>query len=467
MIVRFFGVVRSWIDKFFEIEKNDRIKLVNLAITYFFIIASYSVLRSLKASIFLGFVGREYQPLAKIFALAMLFPVMFLYSKVVDKVRRYQVVLIVFIFYAIVCFIFAGVFLHPVYGIRNSVTSPYRLVGWLFEFFMDFYQALIVSGFWSFVTSISTPDFANKTYGMIVAASRIGGIATTGLSVILLDNTLLEGWQSISLIAFLAAVLLLCAAFFLYRIVQKIPRNELHGYEAAYVASAQKEQTSKKTGVFEGLRLMVTEPYVMGIFGMVCCFEIINIIFDYKMEVLMSIANNNNIHAMSRFMMIYTGTFQALSFFMAFFGTTAFLRYVGVRAGIFVMPLSMLILGLVLFSHTSLSVIFVVLVISRALNYGFNNPMREILYIPTIKDIQFKSKVWIDSFGRTISKSSGSAINLMTAFQSVGFQMAYMFVFIMSISSVWLVIAYLMGRKYVKTVENNEVIGINNNGDNI
>ena len=467
MSVRFFGVVRSWVDKFFEIEKNDRIKLVNLAITFFFIIGSYSILRSLKASIFLGFVGREYQPLAKIIALAMLFPVMFLYSKVVDKVRRYQVVLIAFIFYAIVCLIFAGIFMHPIYGVRNTMTSPYRLVGWMFEFFMDFYQALIVSGFWSFVTSISTPNFANKTYGMIVAASRIGGIVSTMLGVALLNNTFLEGWMSISLIAFSGALLLLCAAFFLYRIVKKIPRNELHGYEAAYVASAQKEQSKEKTGVFEGLRLMITEPYVMGLFGMVCSFEIINIIFDYKMEVLMSIETHNNVAAMSRFMMIYTGTFQALSFFLAFFGTTAFLRYVGIRFGIFVMPLTMLGLGFVLFSYPSLSTVFVVLVISRALNYGFNNPIREVLYIPTIKDIQFKSKSWIDSFGRTISKSSGSAINLMAAFQSIGLQTVFMFVFITSVSSIWLVIAYMMGRKYVKTVENNEVIGINDNSNNL
>jgi AAA family ATP:ADP antiporter len=127
------------------------------------------------------------------------------------------------------------------------------------------------------------------------------------------------------------------------------------------------------------------------------------------------------------------------------------------------MPLSIMILGLVLFVYPSLNAIFVVLVFSRALNYGFNNPMREVLYIPTIKDIQFKSKSWIDSFGRTISKSSGSAINLITAFQSVGVQAAIMFSFVMSVSSLWLIIAYIMGRKYVKTVENNEVIGINNN----
>jgi AAA family ATP:ADP antiporter len=206
---------------------------------------------------------------------------------------------------------------------------------------------------------------------------------------------------------------------------------------------------------------MVTEPYVMGIFGMVCCFEIINIIFDYKMEVLMSIESHNNIHAMSKFMMFYTGSFQALSFIFAFLGTTTFLRYVGIRAGVFVMPLSIMVMSFALLIYPSLSTVFIVLVVSRALNYGFNNPMREVLYIPTIKDIQFKSKSWIDSFGRTISKSSGSAMNLLTAFQSAGVQAVLIFTFVMSVSSLWLVIAYLMGRKYVKTVENNEVIGVN------
>lgn len=445
-----------------NVDKNEKIKLVNLALTFFFIIGSYSILRSLKASIFLGFVGREYQPIAKIVTLLMLVPVMLFYSKLIDRVRRYQVVMIAFLFYAIVGVIFAVIFAHPVYGVRNTVTSPYRMVGWFFEFFMDFYQALIVSGFWSFVTSISTPDFANRTYGFIVAASRIGGILTTLISLFVLGVTFLADWQSISLLVLFASFLLVGAAFFLYQIIRKIPREELHGYEAAYKASIEKEHSVKKTSIFEGLRLMLTEPYVMGIFSMVCCFEVVNIIFDYKMEVLMSIETNNNIQAMSRFMMIYTGSFQALSFLFAFFGTTNFLRYIGVRVGVFVMPFLMIVLGAVLFVYPSLNVVFFVLVISRALNYGFNNPIREVLYIPTIKDIQFKSKAWIDSFGRTISKSSGSVVNLLTAFQSVNVQAAIMFSFIMSVSSIWLVVAYFMGKKYVETINNNEVIGINN-----
>ncbi len=451
--------ITTWVNQFLSIDRNDRVKLINLSFTFFFIISSYSVLRSLKTSVFLGFVGREFLPISKIISLLMLFPIMMIYSKLIDNVRRYQVVMILFFIYAIIGLVFSLILVHPVYGVGNTLKSPYRLTGWLFEFFMDFYQALIVSSFWSFVNSISTPEFANKTYGIIVAISRIGGIATTLIGLVLLESSFSSTNRSIPLLVLISSCLLFAAAFFIYRIVKEIPREQLHGYSAAYEASVKRAHSQKRPGIFEGLKLMLTEPYVMGLFGMVCCFEVLNIIFDYKMEVLMSIETNNNIHAMSKFMLIYTASFQAVSFFLAFFGTTSFLKYVGVRVAVLVMPLSIFILGILLFAYPNLKFIFVVLVLSRALNYGFNNPIREVLYIPTIKDVQFKSKAWVDSFGRTISKSSGSVINLLTAFQSIGVQTVVALVFVTTVSSIWLVVGYLMGKKYVKTIENNEVIG--------
>jgi AAA family ATP:ADP antiporter len=201
---------------------------------------------------------------------------------------------------------------------------------------------------------------------------------------------------------------------------------------------------------------MITEPYVMGIFGMVCCFEIINIIFDYKMQVLMSIETNNSVHAMSKFMLFYTGSFQALGCIFAFIGTSTFLAFVGIRVSVLVMPFAALVLALVLFAYPSLTTVFIVMVVLRALNYGFNTPIREVLFIPTVRDIQFKSKAWIEQFGRTISKSSGSTINLV---MGGGIQGLVGLSIILSISALWMSIAFLVGRKYVDTIEKNEVIG--------
>lgn len=446
------------VKKYLQVDEYDITKLIYLGFAFFFIIGSYSILRSLKTSIFLEFVGREYIPVAKIIAVGLLFPVMFLYSRLIDSVRRYQVAMSMIVGYFILGIIFSLIFLHPVYGVKNTEASPNRLIGWVFEFFMDFYQALIVSSFWSFITSISTPDFANKTYGIIVSVSRVGGILSTGISILLLSFLPIPEWYSIPLLVFIASIFLLCAALCLYQIIKRVPKEYLHGYEAAYKASLQKkiEHTQKKPNALEGIRLMVKEPYVMGIFGLVCCFELINIIFDYKMEVLMSIETNNNVHAMSKFMLFYTGSFQALGCVLALIGTTTFLSFVGMRISLMVMPFATMLLGLLLYVHPTLSVVFVVMVIIRALQYGFNTPIREALYIPTIKDIQFKSKAWIDSFGRTIAKSSGSTVNL---FMGGGIQGIVGLSVILSISAIWFLVSFLVGRKYACTIKNNEVIG--------
>ncbi|KKQ33115.1 MAG: hypothetical protein US49_C0002G0010 [candidate division TM6 bacterium GW2011_GWF2_37_49] len=458
MFVKFGNFISFYIKKYLQIDEHDKIKLVYLAFAFFFIIGSYSILRSLKTSIFLAFVGAAYIPITKIMAIFMLFPVMFCYSKLIDKVHRYQVAMSLIFLYAALGIGFSLIFLHPVYGVQNTQTSPHRLLGWGFEFFMDFFQALVVSSFWSFITSISTPDFANKGYGIIVGVSRIGGALSTLISLLILDYMPIAKSQSIPLLVFLASILLIAAGVCLYQIIRKVPKESLHGYEAAYKASKQKEAVhkEKKPNGLEGLSLMIKEPYVMGIFGLVCCFELINIIFDYKMEVLMSIQTNNNIHAMSKFMLLYTGAFQTLGCILAFVGTTTFLNFIGMRVSVLVMPIASIIMAALLYMYPTLSVVLVVMVIMRALQYGFNMPIREALYIPTIKDIQFKSKAWIDSFGRTIAKSSGSTVNL---FLGGGIQGLVGLAVIMGTSATWLAIAFLVGKKYAHTIKNNEVIG--------
>lgn len=458
----------SWITRklnnFLQFNEHQKTTLFYLSLSFFFIIGSYSILRSLKTSIFLGFVGKEYQPIVKMLNIIITVPAMLFYAKLTDKLKRYQVTFFLLLLYALIGITFACIFMHPVYGVKNNITSIYRLTGWAFEIFMDLYQAFVVGSFWSFINSISTPQFANKAYGIIYATSRLGGILSTGIGLIILAQSAIKDYHSIPLLTFLASLFLIAAAYFIYKIIQKIPAEHLKGYASLH-GHEQENKTQKKQGpgVFEGLRLMLTEPYVFGIFGLVACFEITNIVLDYQMQVLMSIETHNNIKAMSHFMLLYTNSFQALGFLFALFGTTTLIEKIGVLKCLLIMPIVVCLLSVNLFFHPSLSVIFFTMVTIRALQYGFNSPLREVLYIPTIKDVQFKSKAWIDSFGRTFSKSSGSAFNLFSILQSSSLCVGIQSIFTFSITLLWLIIAVFMGKKYNKTIQHNEVIGYEKN----
>jgi len=443
------------ISRYLQIDSYDALKIAFSAAAFFCIIGSYSILRSLKTSIFLGFVGREYEPIAKMLAIVIAIPVMFLYARIIDAFKRHQIVYCFLGTYIILGLFFAYCFAHPVYGIANTQTSPTRFIGWMFEIAMDLFQALIVGTFWSFLNSISTPSFAGKGYGPIVACSRLGGILTPVISLLMLEKSNLAPSFTIPFLTILASLLLIGAIFCIHHLKYSVPEQYLQGYESA----TNHDDPKGTPGIFEGLRLMLTEPYVLGIFGLVFSFEVINIIFDYQMHVLMSIETNNQVGAMSSFMLLYTGTFQALSLLFALFGTSKLLGKFGVQRCLLIMPIIVIALALLPVFYPKLITIFFVMVMLRAFNYGFNHPLREILFIPTIKDIQFKSKAWIESFGRTLSKSTGSSLNYVAIKFSPYLCLILESAFSITLAVVWLVMAIAIGKRYVQTIASSSVIG--------
>ena len=98
-------------------------------------------------------------------------------------------------------------------------------------------------------------------------------------------------------------------------------------------------------------------------------------------------------------------------FFISIFGTSALLRRMGERFCLLLIPISS---GALLFyfwlTYTPEALVWVFITL-KSVNYAFALPVRESLYIPTTKEVRFKSKSWIDAFGK-ISSWVGSFISV-------------------------------------------------------
>jgi AAA family ATP:ADP antiporter len=452
-------VVYDWaigkIQKYLDVDEFDGKKILYFALAFFFIIATSSILRALKTSIFLGIIGKEHLPKAKLLAIILIIPCMMLFSKLVDKLKRHQLVYFLVLLYAVICIIFSIFLIHPTIGLRNTQPSAFRLVGWGFEIFIDFYQALIIGTFWSFINSISTTNFATKSYGAITATSRVGGILGSVLGLTVIGYSGLPGWQSIPLMIAISSICLTIVFVLVFKVKSTIPKEHLLGYSKIQTTVARK----KTYGVLEGLKLMLSNPYVFGIFGLVFFHEIVSTIFDYQFQYLLATESQNNITTMSSYMMIYTISFQVIGLLFAILGTISLLRRLGLQFCILLGP-SVAFLSVIAFIiYPTLKTVFVIMVAIRAMHYGFNTPIRDMLYIPTIKDIQFKSKGWIDSFGRSFSQSFGSVFNEMSRYvnASVGLILSSSFSLVVIVG--WLFTAYFLGKKYTHTVETKQLIG--------
>ena len=185
--------------------------------------------------------GKEYVPFAKLFMIVGLIPIVLLYSKMVDKVRRYQLLCFFAFLYSLVGFFCAAVVAYYGLGTQNvSDSFLYWIFGWLYFFYVESFTAFVLSVFWAFLSSITTPDGAKKNYGTLISWSKIGGMMTSGIAWFLLAHNdgvfgfLLSDTHIHLLLMVLSAVLLLLVPVMILTMIKKVPSRYLHGYEAAY-----------------------------------------------------------------------------------------------------------------------------------------------------------------------------------------------------------------------------------------
>ena len=122
------------------------------------------------------------------------------------------------------------------------------------------------------------------------------------------------------------------------------------------------------------------------------------------------------------------------------------------------MPILSLAILLMVWISPSLYTLFIALTLLPAVHYSINSPAREILFIPTVKEIQFESKAWIDSFGRILSKTSGSTVGIL--FYNAGLPLFLVFntAFSLVLISFWSIAAYCMGKSCQETIDKKAVI---------
>jgi len=140
-------------------------------------------------------------------------------------------------------------------------------------------------------------------------------------------------------------------------------------------------------------------------------------------------------------------------------GTQALLSRFGTRICLMLVPLSMGGILFYLIFETSPYALRNAFVIFTALNYAFLAPVRESLYLPTVKEIKFKSKSWIDAFGSKFAKTAGSMFNVFAEKMGTVFMLPVYSFFFAGIVCMWFIVAFFLGRRFEKAVLNNEVIG--------
>ncbi|MGZ6250672.1 MAG: NTP/NDP exchange transporter [Candidatus Chromulinivorax sp.] len=450
-----------------DLDNKDLFKIMLLSLAFFCVIGAYTVLKEFKDILFAQFVGNDALGLVKTISMFVLIPATLLYAKLVDSMTRFQLLCFYSGLYGVVGLIIAYLLADPVIGLPNAVASHDRWFGWFIYLFYEGCVPFVVSLFWSFSNSVTSPETAKKGYALMIAGSKLGGVFTAGVAWMLLTPTSMLGNLGLSdvfihqLILSFASVMLCVAPVIIYYLLQSGNKENLHGYEAAYQAEKKdEEQGTDKTGMFSGISMMIRQPYILGIFAIIFFYELLNVVIAFQRIAILK-SSSDSINDFSSAMFANRVFIQFTGFFIAFFGTRILLKVLGERICLLLTPI---LIGLLLiyFMINPTSGVLVAFTGLSIINYAFASPLRESLYIPTVKDIKYKSKSWIDSFGTKISKFASAQFITFARTLSVGslmFNVVYIS-FFSSIIGLWILVAWWLGKRYTQAIEKNEVIGL-------
>lgn len=446
-----------------DIKKEDVKKVTLLGLTFLFTIGAYWLLRLLKDVVLyklafpvsLGYTadeGRTWVPFVKGVSPWLVLAVVTIYTKLVDMFEKYKLFYIIVSFYTIVFGAIGTVlYLQATHGDAFVGATILKLTGVGGYLLTESFGSVVVALFWSFTISSTTSEQAKSSFPFIVALGQIGSIG--GSSLVLIKN--LPTWPLYFIaVTFLAGIILTVKY-----LMSSVPASQM---------KSDKEEKKKAPDFFGGLRLLLTKPYLMGVLVVSTFYEIAGTIVDYQMKSQASIIEGIDF---KWFMGVFGVSVNALAFVMALLGTSKLMKRYGIRVCILIYPLSfaaalVALYGYYMHTPTPMHLLwatFGVMLIVKAASYAVNNPVKEMMYIPTSKDAKFKAKGIVDMLGNRSAKMSGAQIGGVlnvkgNPLASVHNLMLYGSLISLGIIGAWFMAALYVGNKNKQLVDSGEIV---------
>jgi AAA family ATP:ADP antiporter len=411
-------------------------------------------LRPLKDAIFIQMVDKYQLPLAKTVSVFTLLPLVMFYTKLIGRYSREKMLIILPTFYGITIFLFS-LLMFNVQGNIPSISVIFaRSLGYFWYLFVESFGSLVVALFWAFATDSTTPASAKKGFPLVVAIGQMGGVlfpfAVGGLPYHL--HCITDGLSMFILSLFVFAIIPLVRF-----LVKSTPKKLMTSY---------KEVVDKESepGFLEGLKLLLKNRYLLGIFAANFIYEVVITIFDFNFKIAASSTFSGV--ALSHYLSVYGSSVNIVSLLCLLLGISNVTRFLGVGVALAAMPIIVGTALLGFLSLDSLTFLFALMVGSKAINYALNGPALKQLYIPTSSGVKFKAQAWIETFGSRSSKQVGSLFNMTLAplQKGMGMVAGRSYYLILSgalcfpLLGLWLLIAIFLGRKFHQALKEETIV---------
>lgn len=439
---------------FGEFEEQEFRKFIRMGSILTVILGIYYMMRPLKDSLFAQLVGAEFQPYAKFVSVIFIGVAVAIYTKLLDFFPKHRLLCTLPpIFYGTITLAYAVfVWAYQSGMVQESMLTT--ILGYLFYCIVESFGSIVVALFWSFATDITKSESAKTGFPLVYMIGQLGTVVTP---LLFINLPISLGVKSDAISIALVGVFTFLIAPLVNNLYKRTPDDLMKSQLST--KEIEPSEKKKKTGFIEGLRLLFSHRYLIGILAVNFFFEFITMIFDFNFKVEAAKVYQGG--KLTQYLSTYNSVLGTVALVFLLLGVNKITKKLGLKISLASIPVFFglaltIFLSLTLFgalNSQSLNFLFWLMVSCKAIHYSLNGPSLKQLYIPTSADVRSKTQAWIETFGARISKQGGSTLNLinqvigMVSYRILSSGIGYIFV------AAWFLVAIYLGSTHKKAIE--------------
>lgn len=433
-------------------------KYIFLGIIFALIVGLMWALMPLRDTLFcqsiIGFgqcQGRQlregYLAFAKVFSLLMMIPSLLAYNKLLSRIRKKSILPALCGIYALMLIFFSFL----ISGVQPLEPSPWHISGWLWYALIESYNVFMVSAFWAFVIDISPEQSARRGFGIVMMIGQLGGIFLPPL----INKLPILYALSIGGVLTVIALMLMVVMGLITLFVRTTPPALLQGYQHASLETSFEHKND--ADIWQGIRMILAHRYLLGILALSFTFECVVNSMDFNFKTMVFAAYPNAILA-GEYLAYYASLMSLTTFALLLVGVNNISRLFGLQSAFITVFIAMAATIITFAGYPSLPVLFVLLIMAKALNFSLNTPSIKQLYIPTNENARYKSQAWIETLGIGSAKTAASSL----AFAKGSLEFSWFIILTCSWSlgllTAWLIVALALARAHDTAIARKEFI---------
>jgi len=418
---------RSALSRLVRVEPGEGAGLVWSALSFFFILGGYYVIRPLRDEMGASTGGGFALNWLFFGTLAGTLVVNPLFGALVARTPRRVFVPAVMHAFAASFVVFFGLltFLHG---------APRLYAGRFFFVYASVFNLLVISVFWGFLADLFRSEQAKRLFGFIGLGGTVGGIA--------------GGLVTVTLARRIGPVPLLLVAAALFEggvlCLHRLARVYHVDAGAAERASQAGDGIPPGTGAFSGFTLFAKSRYLLGIAAFLLLFTV-GSTFLYLAQARIVRASFADAGARTAFFAKADLLVNVLTALTQLFFTGRVLPAVGLGPALALLPAVTAAGFFALAASGTSGTLFAVQVLRRAAEFALVKPAREALFTVVPREEKYTAKSFIDTFVYRSGDALGALADRLVAFLGLS-PLGFAWVFL-PVAGVWIANALALGRR--------------------